>query len=90
MGCYESWSTGWVRCSKEDHYRQTPWATHSPRQTEQTQALKDKDEGVQKYSDKKMGHPDGRSPKEGKRSGEGGGSIWSSHSLLLLIAEIQT
>lgn len=48
------------RCPKEDHYTQTPWATHSPRQTEQTQAL-DKDEGVQTYSD-------GRSQKEGKRS----------------------
>lgn len=57
MGCYESWNTGWVRCPKEDHYRPTPWASHSPRQTERTQAFKGKDDGAQTHLDEKWGIP---------------------------------
>lgn len=86
MGCYESWSRGRVTCPK-DRSRQTPWATRSLGQREQTQELKDKDEGERTCLDEKWGILMVGVRKRGKLRGEG--CIRSSH-FLLLIAEIQT
>lgn len=82
MGCYESWSRGRVRCPK-DRCRQTPRATRSLGQREQTQELKDKDEGERTCLDEKWGILAVGVGERGKLRGEGA-------LVLLLIALIQT
>ena len=69
--CYESLSTGWVRCP-EDHYKQHP-GLQNPRGTmEQTQEIKRQRWGSTDVFGGKIGHRDDKSQREEQGSWRGG------------------
>lgn len=69
--CYESLSTGWVRCP-EDHYKQHPGLQNPQGTMEQTQEIKRQRWGSTDVFGGKIGHRDDKSRREEQGSWGGG------------------